>query len=108
MNKRLSSVTTVAVAGLAAVALFTSGCSEAEKAVSKGGETPCSEFTKQDKDKQRTTVAKFLEQDQGQKDVPNDQTIDNSITAIELMCAAQSNPDTPINKADLTGILVPK
>ncbi|WP_194813511.1 hypothetical protein [Nocardia sp. XZ_19_385] len=103
----LSTVTTAAVAGLAAAALFAAGCDEAEKAVNKGGETPCSEFTKQDKEKQRTTVAKFLEQEQG-GDVPNDQTVDRSLTAIELMCSAQANPDTPINKADLTGILVPK
>ncbi|MEV6279541.1 hypothetical protein [Nocardia sp. NPDC051832] len=104
---KFSTLTTAAVAGLAAAALFAAGCDEAEKAVNKGGETPCSEFTKQDKDKQRTTVAKFLEQEQG-GDVPNDQTVDRSLTAIELMCGAQANPDTPINKADLTGILVPK
>ncbi|MEU8895546.1 hypothetical protein [Nocardia sp. NPDC048505] len=108
MTKRLKSRTTAVAAALAALALMATGCDEAEKAVNKGGDTPCSEFTAQDKDKQRTTVAKFLEDDQGQKDVPNDQTVDNSITAIELMCAAQANKDTPINKADLTGILVPK
>ncbi|GAB2661231.1 hypothetical protein [Nocardia goodfellowii] len=107
MNQRMSSLTTAAVSGLIAAGLFAAGCDEAEKAVNKGGDTPCSEFTAQDKDKQRTTVAKFLEQEQG-GDVPNDQSVDRSLTAIELMCSAQANPDTPIRNADLTGILVPK
>jgi acid stress chaperone HdeA len=34
--------------------------------------------------------------------------VDAAIASIELMCAAQANPDTPIKKADLTGIFVPK
>lgn len=98
-----------AVAAAAALAVLASGCEEAEKAVNKGGDTPCSEFVAQDKDKQRVTVTKFLEQERnGNAPATNDQTVDASIAAIELMCRAQANPDTPIRKADLTGILVPK
>ncbi|WP_306362736.1 hypothetical protein [Nocardia sp. CC227C] len=32
--------------------------------MSKGGDTPCSEFVAQDGEKQRVTVRKFLEQEQ--------------------------------------------
>ncbi|MFE5475820.1 hypothetical protein ACWFRF_01195 [Nocardia sp. NPDC055165] len=31
-----------------------------------------------------------------------------SVAAIDLMCGAQADPDTPIREADLTGVLVPK
>lgn len=97
------------VAAAVALGVFASGCEEAEKAVNKGGDTPCSEFVAQDKDKQRVTVSKFLEQERNHNAPPtNDQTVDASIAAIELTCRAQANPDTPIRKADLTGILAPK
>lgn len=91
-------------------AFFVGGCGdEPKKLVNKGGSTPCSEFSAQDADKQRITVTKFLEQERN-NDAPatNDGTTDAAIASIKLMCAAQANPDTPINKADLTGILVPK
>ncbi|MFQ6330101.1 hypothetical protein ACLMAL_28735 [Nocardia sp. CWNU-33] len=103
----------MAIAALAVAAVttvFTSGCDEAKKAVNAGGDTPCNEFVAQDNDKQRVTVTKFLEQERSSdKSAPtNDQTIDAAIASIELMCKAQANPDTPIRKADLTGIFVPK
>ncbi|QBS39622.1 hypothetical protein [Nocardia sp. CS682] len=93
-----------------ATAFFVGGCGdEPEKLVNKGGDTPCNEFTAQDPDKQRITVTKFLEQERGgEAPSTQDQTVDASIAAIKLMCTAQANPDTPIKKADLTGILVPK
>ncbi|MFI7002253.1 hypothetical protein [Nocardia sp. NPDC050175] len=91
-------------------AFFVGGCGdEPKKLVNKGGSTPCSEFTAQDADKQRITVTKFLEQERNNdSSAPEGQTIDAAIASIKLMCVAQANPDTPINKADLTGILVPK
>ncbi|WP_405164945.1 hypothetical protein OG203_07485 [Nocardia sp. NBC_01499] len=93
-----------------AVAFFIGGCGdEPKKLVNKGGSTPCTEFSAQDPDKQRITVTKFLEQERnGDTPTTQDATIDAAIASIKLMCAAQANPDTPINKADLTGILVPK
>ncbi|WP_245717176.1 hypothetical protein [Nocardia jejuensis] len=84
------------------------GCDKAEEVVNKGGDTPCSEFTAQDRDKQRVTVRKYLEKDTEVTPTPSADTVDASIGAISLMCGAQANPDTPIKNADLTGILVPK
>ncbi|MEU4341988.1 hypothetical protein AB0H00_12075 [Nocardia sp. NPDC023852] len=86
------------------------GCGdEAKKAVNRGGDTKCSEFVAQDADKQRITVTKFLEQERSGNAPPSeDRTIDAAVAAIELMCSAQANPDTPIRKADLSGVLVPK
>ncbi|WP_109524685.1 MULTISPECIES: hypothetical protein [Nocardia] len=92
----------------AAVALGATGCAEAEKAVNKGGDTPCSEFVAQDQDKRRVTVTKFLEQESSGDAAPSAQSVDASLAAIQVMCSAQANPDTPIREADLTGILVPK
>ncbi|GAB4586874.1 hypothetical protein [Nocardia sp. IFM 10818] len=93
----------------AATALFlTAGCGEAEKIVNKGGDTPCSEFVAQDSEKQRVTARKFLEQEQDSTAEPSADTVDAAIAAITLMCEVQANRDTPIKKADLTGIFVPK
>ncbi|MFC4374498.1 hypothetical protein ACFO5K_10325 [Nocardia halotolerans] len=103
MNKTAAALLAVGAIGLAGV-----GCSEAEKAINKGGDTPCSEYTAQDADKKRTTVTKFLEQERGSDAQLDQNTVDLSIAAIDLMCGAQANPDTPIREADLTGALVPK
>ncbi|WP_067824535.1 hypothetical protein [Nocardia inohanensis] len=92
--------------GVAGAAL--AGCSEAEKVVNKGGDTPCSEFVQQDAEKQRVTTRKFLEQEQNRTTEPDSDTVDTAIATIKLMCEAQANPDTPIKKADLTGVFVPK
>ncbi|WP_278265751.1 hypothetical protein [Nocardia sp. AG03] len=84
------------------------GCSEVEKAVNKGGDTKCSEFTAQDADKKNTTVTKFLEEKRNDDATPDQNSVDLAVAAIDLMCGAQANPDTPIREADLSGILVPK
>ncbi|MFD3507733.1 hypothetical protein [Nocardia sp. NPDC058666] len=93
---------------LAATALLATGCDQVEKAVNKGGDTPCSEYTAQNPDDRRTTVTKFLEQERGDNAKTDPNTVDLSIAAIDLMCGAQANPDTPIREADLTGVFVPK
>ncbi|WP_336085668.1 hypothetical protein [Nocardia sp. SSK8] len=84
------------------------GCSEVEKAVNKGGDTTCSDYTAQDAEKKNTTVTKFLEEKRGDDTTPDQNTVDLAVAAIDLMCGAQANPDTPIRDADLSGILVPK
>ncbi|MFD6397244.1 hypothetical protein [Nocardia sp. NPDC060249] len=91
-----------------AIALLGTGCDQVEKAVNKGGDTPCSEYTAQTPEDRRTTVVKFLEQERGDNATSDPNTIDLSVAAIDLMCGAQANPDTPIREADLTGVLVPK
>ncbi|WP_454197413.1 hypothetical protein [Nocardia sp. Marseille-Q1738] len=97
------------IAVLAVLAVCAAGCGdEPQKVVNKGGDTPCNEFVAQDAEKQRITTEKFLEQEREGDGTPDARTVDAAIAAIELMCTAQANPDTPIRKADLTGILVPK
>ncbi|MBH0780409.1 hypothetical protein [Nocardia bovistercoris] len=98
--------TTVAV-GVAALAVLATGCDEAEKAINKGGDTPCSDYLGQSPDDRRVTVTKFLEQDRTGSE-PSAQTVDGSMAAIQVMCAAQANPETPIREADLTGIVIPR
>ncbi|MFE1592985.1 hypothetical protein [Nocardia sp. NPDC058705] len=92
----------------AAIAVLGTGCDQVEKAVNKGGDTPCSEYTAQSSEDRRVTVTKFLEQERGDDAKSDPDTIDLSVAAIDLMCGAQANPDTPIREADLTGVLVPK
>ncbi|MFC8384559.1 hypothetical protein [Nocardia sp. NPDC056952] len=103
---RRNAVTTVLAA--AAIVLLGTGCDQVEKAVNKGGDTPCSEYTAQSAEDRRTTVVKFLEQERGDNATSDPNTVDLSVAAIDLMCGAQANPDTPIREADLTGVLVPK
>jgi acid stress chaperone HdeA len=105
----MSAAGRMGIAALAALALCAGGCGdEPKKIVNKGGDTPCNEFVAQDDDKQRITTEKFLEQEREGDGTPDARIVDASIAAIKLMCAAQANPDTPIRKADLTGIFVPK
>lgn len=96
-----------AVLAAVTVAALSAACSDIEKAVNKGGDTRCSEYTAQDSPERHTTVTKYLEQERGKDGVDQD-TVDLAAAAIDLMCSAQANPDTPIRDADLTGILVPK
>lgn len=90
----------------AAAAVLSAGCTQVEEAVNKGGDTPCSDYTDQDADKKRITVTKYLDEDSDAS--PERETVDLAIAAIDLMCGAQANPDTPIREADLSGILIPK
>ncbi len=100
---------TMAVTGAIVVALAVSaGCDEVEEAVNKGGDTSCSEYTAQDAGERRTTVTKFLEEERRDNVSLDQNQIDLAVAAIDLMCGAQANPDTPIREADLTGVLVPK
>ncbi|MGS2811285.1 hypothetical protein [Nocardia sp. MW-W600-9] len=100
--------TIVTTALILAVMGGSTGCAELEKAVNKGGDTRCSEYLAQDSAKKHTTVTKLLEEE-GQGDAAADQNaVDLAVAAINLMCGAQANPDTPIRDADLSGVLVPK
>ncbi|WP_218720458.1 MULTISPECIES: hypothetical protein [Nocardia] len=86
----------------------TAGCAEVEKAVNKGGDTRCSEYVAQDSAKKHTTVTKMLEEEGRESTASDQNAVDLAVAAVNLMCEAQANPDTPIRDADLTGILVPK
>lgn len=107
MTLRKNVVATMLSAAVAS--LLITGCGQVEEAVNKGGDTPCSDYTEQDADKKRITVTKFLDEERGdESSAPDRDAVDLAIAAIDLMCGAQANPDTPIREADLTGILVPK
>ncbi|APE35142.1 hypothetical protein BOX37_15635 [Nocardia mangyaensis] len=93
----------------AAVAVLATGCAEVEEAVNKGGDTPCTEYIEQDADKKRITVTKYLDEERGNGgEAPDRTTVDLAIAAIDLMCGAQADPETPIREADLSGILSPR
>ncbi|MEV0335649.1 hypothetical protein [Nocardia sp. NPDC050717] len=105
MDKRK---TVFAAALMLALVSGSTGCDEVEEAVNKGGDTSCSEFTAQDPEDKRTTVTKFLEEERRDNASLDQNSLDLAVAAIDLMCGAQANPDTPIREADLTGVLVPK
>jgi acid stress chaperone HdeA len=88
-------------------AVYVGGCSDVEEAVNKGGDTPCSDYLEDDADDRRVTVTKFLKED-GNGNEPAGTAVDAAIIAIDLLCSAQQNADTPIKDADLAGILTPK
>ncbi|MBJ8343012.1 hypothetical protein JGU71_29445 [Antrihabitans sp. YC3-6] len=96
----------VTIGSVALSAVLLGGCSNVEEAVNKGGDTSCSDYLGQDADDRRVTVTKFLEEENGEDPAAN--AIDGAIIAIDVLCSAQQNADTPIKDADLAGILTPK
>ncbi|MGW1738621.1 hypothetical protein ACWCPQ_07380 [Nocardia sp. NPDC001965] len=99
---------TKARAGLmiAAAVLALAGCTEIERAMNKGGDTPCREYVGQDQKTQRVTITKFLEEQQGAE--PTGTNVDLSIAAVNALCSVQANADTPIERADVAGIFIRK
>lgn len=96
------------IATSAVAVLCLSGCSEVKEAVNKGGDTPCSEFVKQDTDKQRITITKFLKENSSSDNEPAGTAVDATIVAVGLLCSVQANADAPIKDADIGGIFTPK
>lgn len=90
-----------------AAVLALAGCDKAEDVVNRGGDTPCNEFVAQDRDKQEMTVRKYLQKDT-ELATPSSQDIAGAISVIDPMCRAQSDTETPIRNADLSGILPPR
>lgn len=91
---------------IAAVALALTGCSDIEKALNKGGDTPCRDYVEQDQETKRVTITKFLEEQHGQ--APTGTNVDLSMAAVDGLCTVQANADTPIERADLAGIFIRK
>ncbi|MBJ8347180.1 hypothetical protein JGU72_21120 [Antrihabitans sp. YC2-6] len=96
------------IGSFALSAALLGGCSDVEEAVNSGGDTSCSDYLEQDQDDRRVTVTKFLKEDSGNDAEPAGTAVDAAILAIDLLCSAQQNGDTPIKDADLEGILSPK
>ena len=89
--------------GVTFSAIVLGACSDVEEAVNRGGDTSCSDYLEQSTDDQRVTVTKFLKEDSGDDQEPDGTTVDAAIIAVDLLCAAQQNADTPIKDADLGG-----
>ncbi|WP_227982359.1 hypothetical protein [Nocardia spumae] len=94
---------TVVAAALSAGLL--TGCSDVERALNQGGDTPCKDYVKQDVDTKRVTITKFVKQQSGSDHEPAGTAVDASMAAADFLCANQRNSDTPIKNANLTGIL---
>ncbi|WP_024805069.1 hypothetical protein [Nocardia sp. BMG51109] len=96
------------VAGFAVATALLSGCGDVEKALNKGGDTPCGDYVKQDQDTKRTTVTKFVKEQTGTENEPSGTQVDLTIAAVEFLCGNQRNADTPIENADVAGIFFNK
>lgn len=97
-----------AVVGAAAAALLLSGCTDIEEALNEGGDTPCSDYLKQDRDKQRQTITKAIKEQTNSDNEPAGTAVDAGTISVNLLCQVQANRDTPIKNADLVGIVVPR
>lgn len=93
----------VAVAAALSAGLLT-GCSDVQQALNKGGDTPCSEYIKQDADAKRMTITKLLKQQSGKDNEPAGTAVDANMAAADFLCANQRNADTLIKNANLPGM----
>ncbi|MET8655307.1 MULTISPECIES: hypothetical protein [Nocardia] len=93
---------------MAATALLLTGCTDIERALNQGGDTPCSEYVTQDADTKRMTITKFVKQQTGTEQEPSGTVVDATIVTVDVMCAGQRNAQTPIKNADVAGIFVVK
>ncbi|MGV9673885.1 hypothetical protein ACWDSJ_01255 [Nocardia sp. NPDC003482] len=98
----------VTVAALAVGAGLLGGCTDVKQALNKGGDTPCSEYVKQDQDTKRMTVTKFVKQQTKDDHEPPGTTVDATLVAVDFLCGTQRNVDTPIKNADVAGIFFNK
>ncbi|WP_406230725.1 hypothetical protein [Nocardia sp. NBC_01009] len=94
--------------GVAAVVLLLAGCSDIERVLNRGGDTPCSEYVKQDQDTKRVTITKSIKEQTKDDHEPAGTVVDATIISVDLLCGSQRNADTPIKKADVAGIFITK
>ncbi|WP_225730612.1 MULTISPECIES: hypothetical protein [unclassified Nocardia] len=100
--------TRAAVLLCAAIAAALTGCSEVKTALNRGGDTPCSEYVKQDQDTQRVTITKFVKQQTNDDHEPAGTVVDLTMASVGVLCGVQANADTPIKNADVAGIFIKK
>ncbi|ATL67844.1 hypothetical protein [Nocardia terpenica] len=96
------------LAGSAVAAVLLSGCTDVQRALNKGGDTPCSDYVKQDQDTQRMTITKFVKQQSGNDHEPAGTVVDATMAAVGFLCSNQRNAATPIRNADVAGIFLNK
>jgi acid stress chaperone HdeA len=92
------------IAGIAVAATLLAGCTEIKQELDKGGDTPCSDYVKQDQDTQRMTITKFIKQQTGTTHEPAGTQVDATIIAVNFLCSNQRNAQTPIKNANIAGI----
>jgi acid stress chaperone HdeA len=94
--------------GVAAIALLLAGCADVQRVLNRGGDTPCSEYVKQDQDTKRMTITKFVKQQTKDDHEPAGTVVDGTMISVDLLCGAQRNAETPIKNADVAGIFMNK
>ncbi|MEV6559757.1 hypothetical protein ACFYO1_15525 [Nocardia sp. NPDC006044] len=94
--------------GIAAVALMLAGCTDVQRALNRGGDTPCSEYVKQNQDDKRMTITKFVKQQTNDDHEPAGTTVDATMVSVDILCGGQRNAETPIKNADVAGIFINK
>lgn len=94
--------------GIAAVALMLAGCTDVQRALNRGGDTPCSEYVKQNQDDKRMTITKFVKQQTNDEHEPAGTTVDATMVSVDILCGGQRNAETPIKNADVAGIFINK
>ncbi|MEV0251450.1 hypothetical protein AB0H76_32990 [Nocardia sp. NPDC050712] len=90
------------------VAVLLAGCTDIQKALNRGGDTPCSEYVTQDQDTKRVTITKFVKQQTTEEREPAGTVVDATLISVDLLCGAQRNAETPIKNADVAGIFLNK
>ena len=83
-------------AAIAVAALLISGCSPSQ-VINTGGDTKCSDFVKQDENKQNSEVSKMLKDKSGAE--PNNLEITATRMSAATWCQTLGTPDSKISEA---------
>ncbi|MFR9749595.1 hypothetical protein ACL02S_01015 [Nocardia sp. 004] len=94
--------------GVATIAMVLAGCTDIERALNRGGDTPCSEYIEQDQDTKRMTITKFIKERNGTDNEPAGTVVDATMVSVNVLCGTQVNAETPIRNADVAGIFMHK
>ncbi|KAF0844903.1 hypothetical protein [Nocardia caishijiensis] len=94
--------------GLAVLAALATGCSDVERLLNQGGDTPCRDYIDQEPDTKRITITKAIKEKTGNDNEPAGTVVDSMIVQVDLLCAGQRNIDTPIKNADIAGLFLNK
>lgn len=81
-------------AAIAVAALLLSGCSPSQ-IINTGGDTKCSDFVKQDENKQNSEVSKMLKDRSGAE--PNNMSITTTRLSVATWCQTLGTPDSKIS-----------
>ncbi|MFC4376387.1 hypothetical protein ACFO5K_20030 [Nocardia halotolerans] len=94
--------------GFAVLAALVSGCTDVERLLNQGGDTPCRDYVNQEPDTKRITITKAIKERTATDNEPSGTQVDAMIFQVDLLCAGQRNIDTPIKNADIAGLFLNK